>query len=109
MHRPSRSAAILTALLGVVFVFDFASADCPFGPPIGDDSDVPCGITLVGMTGGVPDVRGEFRVVVRDLAMNPMAGCEVSIDFQRCFDIQVGLDQPWPSTSRPMIRTARAA
>ena len=76
-----------------------ACADCLFGPPGGDDSDVPCGITLVGTHSGVPDPRGEFLVIIRDLAQNPVEGCEVSIDFQRCFDTQVSLDQPWPGLS----------
>ena len=76
-----------------------ASADCLVGPPGGDDHDIPCGITLVGTNNGVPDPRGEFLVIIRDLAGNPVEGCEVSIDFQRCTDTQVSLDQPWPGLS----------
>ncbi len=95
---------LFRAALSLVLGFatgDSESGECLFGPPQpgSDDSDVPCGIVLVGTTGGVPDARGEFLVVIRDLAQNPVEGCEVSIDFQRCFDVQVSLDQPWPGLS----------
>ena len=48
------------------------------------DSDIPCGINLVGSTGGAADPRGQVTMVLRDLAHNPSAGCEVVVDFSGC-------------------------
>jgi len=59
------------------------------------DSDVPCGLNLVGSTSGVADSRGEFTITVRDLAHNPIAGSSVVIDFNACsVDIRVCSVQP---------------
>jgi len=52
--------------------------------PSAADSDVPCGITLVGSTAGVADPRGQFTITVRDLAHNPVAGSSVVINFNAC-------------------------
>jgi hypothetical protein len=52
--------------------------------PSGPDSDVPCGLILVGSTGGVADPRGQFTITVRDAAHNPIAGISVVIDFNAC-------------------------
>ncbi len=43
--------------------------------------DYPKSLTVVGQNGGVPDARGEFRVVVRDCDGNPCVGSPVSLDF----------------------------
>ena len=67
------------------------------GDPSPPNATIPCGINLIGMTAGVADSRGEFTVTVRDLASNPVAGCEVEIDFGGCaLDIRVATDQPFP-------------
>ncbi len=69
------------------------------GLPSPDDSQVPCGINLVGIRGGVPDPRGEFTIVSRDLAQNPIAGSEIVIDFCDCVGSTgfcLGDDQPDP-------------
>ena len=59
------------------------------------DSSVPCGLNLVGTTGGVADSRGEFSIVIRDLAHNPIPGSAVTIDFNACsVDIRVCSVQP---------------
>lgn len=39
---------------------------------------------LVGTTGGIADPRGDFTVVARDFARNPIAGVSVVIDFAIC-------------------------
>lgn len=59
------------------------------------DSDVPCGLNLVGTAAGVADPRGEFTITVRDLAHNPIIGSSVVIDFNACeIDIRVCSVQP---------------
>jgi hypothetical protein len=79
-----------------------AFAACP-PPQTGDpsplDHDIPDQINLVGLAGGVPDARGEFTIVIRDLAHNPIVDCEVAIDFRDCWGIRLSTDQPWPGTT----------
>jgi len=80
-------------LLGCAGVLAASSAMAAVPSPA--DSDVPCGFNLVGSTGGVADVRGQFTVTVRDLAHNPIAGSSVVIDFNACSaDIRVCSVQP---------------
>jgi len=43
--------------------------------------DYPTSLTVVGQNSGVPDSRGEFRVVVRDCDGNPCVGSNVSLEF----------------------------
>lgn len=51
-------------------------------------------VTLVGSSGGVPArAFGEFEVVVRDLAMNPMPGIPVWIDLAGVSDVRLCDDQ----------------
>lgn len=91
-------AAVLLAL-GAPPLF----AACPPPPGGGDpspfDHSIPGQINLVGLAGGVPDPRGEFTIVLYDLAHQPITDCEVSIDFQSCWGIRLGTDQPWPGTT----------
>ncbi len=56
--------------------------------PSPENSDVPCGINLVGTRDGVADPRGEFTIVLRDLVGTPVYGCTVSIDFCACAGAQ---------------------
>lgn len=82
--------AMLFACTGVL-----AASSAMVAVPSPADSDVPCGLNLVGTTGGVADSRGEFTIVVRDLAHNPIAGSSVVIDFNACaLDIRVCSAQP---------------
>jgi len=84
----------VVAALGIMLSSALAHAECPGGnDPTA--SEVPCGITLVGTTGGIADPRGQFRIVVRDLANNPVPNCEVMIDFGACKpDIRIATHQP---------------
>jgi len=60
-------------------------------------STVPQHINLVALKGGVVDPVGEFTIVVRDLANNPVVGANVDIDFGQCTpDIRIGSSQPYP-------------
>lgn len=82
--------AMLFACAGVL-----AASSAMAAVPSPADSDVPCGLNLVGSTGGVADVRGEFTITVRDLAHNPIAGSSVVIDFNACStDIRICSVQP---------------
>jgi hypothetical protein len=80
-------------LLGCAGVLAASSAMASVPSPA--DSDVPCGLNLVGTAGGVADSRGQFTIVVRDLAHNPIGGSSVVIDFNACAaDIRVCSVQP---------------
>jgi len=48
------------------------------------NSDVPCGIRVVGQNGGVTSANHTITIVVRDLANNPIANSSVVIDFTGC-------------------------
>jgi hypothetical protein len=52
--------------------------------PSAANSDVPCGIVLVGTLGGVPDAAGEFTIIVRDQANNPIGNARVEIVMCDC-------------------------
>lgn len=69
------------------------------------DSDVPCGIVLVGTHAGVADPRGTFLVTIRDLGHNPVADCEVTLDFSGCSDLRIGTVQPDPGTLLQCVPT----
>jgi hypothetical protein len=61
------------------------------------NSTIPCGINLVGLQNGLADPQGKITMVVRDLANNPVVGCDVSVDFSGCLpDIRIATVQPWP-------------
>ena len=100
--KPSISTARLAFLLALTALPAAALAACP-SPPGGDpspaDHSIPGQINLIGLSGGVPDSRGEFTVVLRDLAHAPIPDCEVSIDFRDCWGIRLSTDQPWPGTT----------
>lgn len=82
--------AMLFGCMGVM-----AASSAMASVPSPADSDVPCGLTLVGTTGGVADAKGQFSIVVRDLAHNPIAASSVVIDFNACTpDIRVCSVQP---------------
>ncbi len=82
--------AMLFGCMGVM-----AASSAMASVPSPADSDVPCGLNLVGSTGGVADSHGQFTITVRDLAHNPIAGSSVVIDFSACSaDIRVCSVQP---------------
>ena len=58
--------------------------------PSASNSSLPCGLTLVGTTFDVADIRGEFSMVIRDEAQNPIPASSVVIDFDACeIDIRI--------------------
>jgi hypothetical protein len=61
-------------------------------PSAGNDTSPSC-ISLVGTNGVVPAAIGQFTVVCRDLANNPMAGAVVVIDLSSCPELFVCADQ----------------
>lgn len=55
-------------------------------------STVPAVIALVGSTNGVPAPQGEFEVVIRDLANNPVPGAAVCVDLSHAYDLHFCID-----------------
>ena len=99
--------ALATALLLVMV--GRARADCPL-PSSSDPSDppratLPCGIVLVGTTNGVADPFGEFTIVYRDAANNPVAGCAIEIDFSSCV-AAIALDQPFEGVTMECMESS---
>ena len=102
--RACTSLVLVPVCAALCMTAQWVRADCPpfgFGdPPDPPRATVPCGIVLVGTTGGIADPLGEFSVTIRDLANNPVEGCEVEIDFGGCNpDIHVSTDQPFPGVT----------
>jgi len=86
-----RSRLLSILALGSALAF----AAPAFAQPSAATSTLPCQIRLVGEFAGapIPDPNGEFKIVVRDAASNPMPGLPVVLDFSGCMpDIQ--LDAP---------------
>ncbi len=91
-----RSVLFMCALFTISIVSAEGRAECP-GMGGVTQSLIPCGLTLVGTGGGIVDPRGEFMILIRDLANNPAANCEVMIDFGACEpDIRISMNQPYP-------------
>ncbi len=64
------------------------------GVPSAGNSTTPACVTLVGSVAGVPDAAaGQFTVIVRDLANNPLNGASVVIDFSNIDDLAICDDQ----------------
>ena len=82
---------LLVPLLVVGAVF--GSPRDSAGQPAPGNSTIPTFIDVVGTHGGIPDPLGQFSVIVRDLANNPMPGVQVTIDFSQCPDTRVALAQ----------------
>lgn len=62
------------------------------------NSTVPAAIVLVGSANGSPDAgMGQFTVVVRDLANNPVRGASVVVDLSNCADLALCDDQLDPT------------
>ena len=60
------------------------------------NSTIPAFVTLVGHRGGVPDPSGEFVVVFRDIANDPIPGARITCDFSDCRDLRLAAQQPYP-------------
>ena len=82
-----RKATLLTAA-GLL-----AASAAMAGVPSPTNSTTPLCITLVGSLAGAPDAAGQFNIVVRDLANNPLNGASVVIDLSNCLDIAICNDQ----------------
>ena len=82
-----RKATLLTAA-GLL-----AASAAMAGVPSPTNSTTPPCITLVGSLAGVPDAAGQFNIVVRDLANNPLNGASVVIDLSGCNDLSICDDQ----------------
>src|SRR6185436_19408633 len=68
------------------------------GVPSAANSTTPACITLVGSLAGSPDAAaGQFTVIVRDLANNPLVGATVVIDISNAIDMAICSDQHDPS------------
>ena len=85
--------SLLSLLLLMVATIGIAGAS----PPSPANSTVPGCITLVGTAAGVPAPEGQFQVVVKDLANNPLVGAVVSIDLLSCPDLHLCADQLDPT------------
>src|SRR5215831_1901193 len=64
------------------------------GGPSPSLSTTPGLIRLVGASAGVPDAaHGQFTVVARDPASNPLNGASIVIDLSNCPDLALCADQ----------------
>jgi hypothetical protein len=87
MNRSVLTPVVASSLLSLL-------APCARALPSAWNSTVPGVIRLVGANGGVPDaVAGQFTVVVRDVANNPIAHAAVVIDYESCTDLAICADQ----------------
>jgi hypothetical protein len=85
-----RCAALAWVVLGAVVCGTASAAHA-------DRQKLPCVscsvIPAAGLVGawhsGVPDPAGPVTYVMRDLGMNPIAYCNVQIDFSACGDVQL--------------------
>ena len=91
-----RQTAILVLSCVVLAVPTVASASpCGFC-----NSTTPECISLVGSTGSAPAAAtGQFEVVIRDLANNPIAGATVVIDLSGALDLEFCADQMDPAAT----------
>ena len=85
-------------LLRTIFVLGLlalTAADADAGvAPSPHTSTWPSLIRLVGASGGAPDAAsGQFTVVGRDLADNPVSGASIVIDLSNCTDLAICSDQ----------------
>jgi len=78
-----RKATLLVAL-GLV-----AATSAMAGIPSAANCDVPGFIKVVGTAATVPDPRGVYTIVVRDIGNFPVENCLVSLDFSACSDMKL--------------------
>ena len=85
-HSSPLSVAALSLLMSM-------ASRAGASPPSAANSTVPGLIRLVGASGGVPDAAaGQFTIVARDLANNPMSGVVVVLDLSNCPDLEICSD-----------------
>ncbi|MCC6650187.1 MAG: hypothetical protein IT348_03445 [Candidatus Eisenbacteria bacterium] len=71
-----------------------AAADWPWPYP---NSTLPSQVRLVTWNGAAPDAAlGQFTVIIRDLANNPVPGSTVSVDFTSVPEVRIAADQMDP-------------
>jgi len=88
MFRPLLRSILALGLLALVSTGSYA------GGPNPNLSTTPGFIRLVGATGGAPDATaGQFTVVARDPANNPVNGASIVLDLSNCTDLAVCSDQ----------------
>lgn len=68
-------------------------------PPSPANDTAPACISLVGTLGSTPAAIGQFTVVCRDLANNPMPGARVVIDLSACPELFICADQLDPAAT----------
>ena len=77
----------LLTLLAVVVLTPYAHAQGVPSPP---NATVPATIRLVGTDAlGAPDPAGQFTVIMRDLANNPVPGVTIRVDFLPCSGVSL--------------------
>jgi hypothetical protein len=87
-----RKATLLTAAGMLVASAAMAAV------PSAANSTTPACISLVGSIGGAPDnAAGQFSIIVRDLANNPLNGASVVVDLSGCLDLAICNDQLDPN------------
>jgi hypothetical protein len=87
-----RKATLFTAA-GLLLLASAALANVPSAA----NSTTPACISIVGNNAGLPDPAGNFSVIVRDLANNPINGASVVIDLALCGDLSICNDQLDPN------------
>ena len=97
------AAALLLILSTAVVDSGLAAQKAPKLSPQGivspSNSTAPSHINLVGMKLGVADPLGQFTVIVRDLANNPMPGLTVELDVTDQPDLLLSTIQPFPGVT----------
>jgi len=81
--------ATLLAVCGLMVMAATALA----GIPDPSKCDKPTFIDVVGTAVGVPDSRGTFTIVVRDMGNNPIASSQVILDFLACVETRLCQEQ----------------
>jgi hypothetical protein len=86
-------------MLSIVAGLAALSTSARASGPRAATSTAPTIIRLVGSAAGTADTNaGEFTVVVRDRAGNPINGASVVVDFSLCPDVTICSDQLDPNT-----------
>lgn len=86
----------LIALLSIAPFSVLSALARPADLPNPVNATIPSHIVVVGCSGGVADPAGEFAVVNRDLANNPIPNSNITCDFSSCFDLRIAATQPFP-------------
>ena len=102
----NRSRLLLTLVLAFAAMLVAASASASRIPSAAN-STIPSAIRLVGAQGAAADAAaGQFTIVLRGLANNPLNDAVVVLDFSGCPDIELCTDQLDPDAT--VLCAARA-